>query len=208
MRWRTRARDDGCPVDLASRRPLMRHLCLGAAIMLAALGAVCGQTAIDHVKSVTAFKQIAQVMRSPRCMNCHTMTEYPRQGDQGRRHDQTVMRGADGNGTPPMQCDACHQDSNSPDGIVPGAPEWHLAPISMSWEQARGDKDLCEGLLDKTRNGNREAKGMIIHMINDPLVQWAWTPGRGRTLPPISQEEFHGLLRLWESTGAACPTGN
>ena len=25
---------------------------------------------------------------------------------------------------------------------------------------------------------------------------------------PISQEEFHGLLHLWESTGAACPTGN
>jgi hypothetical protein len=78
----------------------------------------------------------------------------------------------------------------------------------MSWERARGNKDLCEGLLDKTRNGNREAKGIVIHMVNDALVQWAWAPGRGRTPPPISQEAFHELLRLWESTGAACPTSN
>jgi hypothetical protein len=49
---------------------------------------------------------------------------------------------------------------------------------------------------------------MVIHMTNDPLVQWAWAPGRGRTLPPISQEEFHALLQLWESTGGACPTSN
>jgi len=195
-------------VDRPSRRSFMRRPCMGAAIMLASVGAVFGQASNDHEKSVTAFKQIAQVMRSPRCMNCHTMTEFPRQGDDGRRHDQRVTRGEDGKGTAPMQCVACHRDTNSPDGYVPGAPEWHLAPLNMSWEQARGDKDLCEGLLDKTRNGNREAKGIVIHMLNDALVQWAWAPGRGRTRPPISQEDFHALLRLWESTGAACPTSN
>jgi hypothetical protein len=195
-------------VDLSSHRSFMRRLCIGATLLLAAVGAVFGQAGSDHEKSVTAFKQIAQVMRSPRCMNCHTMTEFPRQGDDERRHDQAVMRGADGHGTPPMQCDACHQDSNSQDGFVPGAPDWHLAPIGMNWEQARGDKDLCEGLLDKTRNGNRVAKGIVIHMMNDPLVQWAWAPGRGRAPPPISQERFHALLQLWESTGAACPTSN
>jgi hypothetical protein len=151
----------------------MRHLCVGAAFILAALGAVFGQTAIDHVKSVAAFKQLAQVLRSPRCMNCHTVTDFPRQGNRGRRHDQMVMRGADGRGTAPMQCSACHRDSNTPDGYVPGAPEWHLAPLSMGWERTRGDKDLCEALLDKKRNGNREARGMVIHMTNDPW-QWAW----------------------------------
>jgi len=198
---------DTC-VHLPSRRSFMRRFCIGSALMLGAVGAVFGQATSDHEKSMTAFRQIAQVMRSPRCMNCHTVTEFPRQGDDGRRHDQGVTRGEDGKGAAPMQCVACHRDTNSPDGYVPGAPEWHLAPLSMSWEQARGDKDLCEGLLDKTRNGNREAKGIVIHMVNDALVQWAWTPGRGRTPPPISQEDFHVLLRLWESTGAACPTSN
>lgn len=185
----------------------MRRLCIGLAFALAA-GASWGQTGSDRERSVAAFEQIAQVMRSPRCMNCHTMAEFPRQGDQGRRHDQMVMRGAQDKGTPPMLCVACHQESNSPDGYVPGAPGWHLAPLSMSWEQARGDKDLCEALLDLKRNGNRTAKGMVIHMTNDPLVQWAWTPGYGRTPPAIPQERFHALLQLWESTGAACPRSN
>ena len=186
----------------------MRRLCIGAALTLVAVGTVFPQTAGNREQSVAAFKQIAQVMRSPRCMNCHTTTESPRQGDQKRRHDQRVMRGADGQGTATMRCVACHQDSNSQDGYVPGAPGWHLAPLSMGWERARGDKALCEGLLNPKRNGNRTAKGMVIHMVNDPLVQWAWTPGTGRSLPPISQEDFHALLQLWETTGAACPSTN
>ena len=186
----------------------MRCLCVGLAFTLAAAGTVFANANADREKSVAAFKQIAQVMRSPRCMNCHTTTEFPRQGERGRRHDQLVMRGGDGKGTEPMLCSACHQDTNSPDGYVPGASDWHLAPVSMSWERARGDKDLCEGLLDKKRNGNRLAKGMVIHMMNDPLVQWAWSPGRGRTTPPIGQEEFHAQLQLWEATGAACPDSN
>jgi hypothetical protein len=185
----------------------MRRLCVAAALTLAAV-TVFPQTTGDREKSEAAFKQIAQVMRSPRCMNCHTTTMFPRQGNQMRRHDQRVTRGADGKGAAPMRCVACHQDSNSNDGYVPGAPGWQLAPISMSWEGARGDKDLCQGLLDLKRNGNRTAKGIVIHMVNDPLVQWAWTPGTGRPLPPISQQEFHALLQLWVSTGAACPTRN
>jgi len=103
-------------VDRPSRRSFMRRTCMGAAIMLAAVGTVFGQASSKHEKSVTAFKQIAQVMRSPRCMNCHTMTEFPRQGDDGRRHDQRVTRGEDGKGTAPMQCVACHRDTNSPMG--------------------------------------------------------------------------------------------
>jgi len=176
--------------------------------MMAAAGAVFSQPAGDREQSLAAFRQIAQVMRSPRCMNCHTATDFPRQGERGRRHDQLVMRGADDKGAAPMLCIACHQDDNSPDGYVPGAPDWHLAPRQMSWERARGDKDMCEGLLDLKRNGNRLAKGIVIHMTNDPLVQWAWTPGRGRTAPPIGQDEFHALLQRWASTGAACPESN
>jgi hypothetical protein len=186
----------------------MRRFCVGPALMLVAVSAVFSQPANDREQSLAAFKQIAQVMRSPRCMNCHTGTEFPRQGERGRRHDQLVMRGDDGKGQAPMLCVACHQETNSPDGYAPGAPEWHLAPRAMSWERARGDRDMCEGLLDLKRNGNRLARGIVIHMLNDPLVQWAWAPGRGRAPPPIGQEEFHALLQRWESTGAACPENN
>jgi hypothetical protein len=184
----------------------MRCVGIGLALVLAAIGAAAfAQAAADREKSLAAFRQIAQVMRSPRCMNCHTTTEFPRQGEHARRHDQLVMRGSDGKGMAPMLCIACHQETNSPDGYVPGASDWHLAPTSMSWERARGDKALCEGLLDKKRNGNRLAKGIVIHMTNDPLVQWAWTPGRARRPPPIGQDEFHALLQQWEANGAVCP---
>ena len=179
-----------------------------AVLAIIGIGAAFGQAGTDRESSLAAFKQIAQVMRSPRCMNCHTAAEYPRQGNEGRRHDQLVVRGSDGHGAAPMLCSACHQDSNSPDGYVPGASDWQMAPRSMSWERARGDKELCNGLLDKTRNGNRLAKGIVIHMTNDPLVQWAFEPGRRRTPPPIGQEEFHALLQRWVATGAACPDEN
>src|SRR5262245_42453672 len=184
----------------------MRWLCCGIACLLAAGGFAFGQGTGDREQSVAAFKQIARVMRSPRCMNCHTTSDFPRQGDSRRRHDQSVQRGVDDRGVAPMQCSSCHQDDNSPGGgYVPGASEWHLAPRSMSWEQARSDKELCDGLPDKTRNGNREARGMVIHMTNDPLVQWAWSPGSTRAPPPIGQDDFHQLLQRWVATGAACP---
>jgi hypothetical protein len=184
----------------------MRGLCCGIGCLLATASAVLGQGAGEREHSLAAFQQIARVMRSPRCMNCHTASDFPRQGDNRRRHDQSVQRGPDDHGVAPMQCSSCHRDDNSPGGgQVPGASEWHLAPRAMSWEQARSDKALCEGLLDKSRNGNREAKGMVIHMTNDPLVQWAWAPGAGRTPPPIAQDDFHALLQRWEATGAACP---
>jgi hypothetical protein len=54
---------DTC-VHLPSRRSFMRRFCIGSALMLVAVGAVFGQATGDHEKSMTAFRQIAQVMRS------------------------------------------------------------------------------------------------------------------------------------------------
>ena len=192
----------------ATAKPARSLLAVGLLCGLAFASAVLGQPASDRQQSLAAFEQIARVMRSPRCMNCHTATDYPRQGNERRRHDQSVARGDDDRGVAPVRCFACHQEQNAADGYVPGATQWHLAPRGMSWEQAHGDKDLCQGLLDKTRNGNREPRGIVIHMQNDPLVQWAWAPGRGRTPPPIDQDSFHALLQLWEAKGAACPETN
>jgi hypothetical protein len=35
---------------------------------------------------------MAEVPRHPRCMNCHTVTEFPRQGNDRHRHQQMVAR--------------------------------------------------------------------------------------------------------------------
>lgn len=107
-------------------------------------------------------------------------------------------------GAPTMQCFACHPASNTHDGRVPGAPNWHLAPLSMGWEDLRTDKALCEALKDPSRKGNKDVEHLVEHMTSDALVQWAWSPGT-RVPPTVSQESFHRVVSLWARSGAACP---
>jgi hypothetical protein len=163
-----------------------------------------GRPEADPEASAKLFNRIAEVLRHPRCMNCHTVTEFPRQGDERRRHHQLVMRGPEGRGTPTMQCSNCHQEHNSADGQVPGAHNWHLAPLSMAWEHLKTDRALCEAFVDRKLNGSRDIAAIEQHLTTDPLVQWAWTPG-ARKPPHIGQQEFHALVRRWAETGGACP---
>ncbi|HEV3010674.1 MAG TPA: hypothetical protein VGX52_16725 [Burkholderiales bacterium] len=183
------------------RTPMTFIAVIAAACALAQPARAAGQ---DAEASAKAFKGIAEVLRHPRCMNCHTVTDFPRQGDERRRHHQMVTRGEADKGAPTMQCSNCHQETNSPDGRVPGAHNWHLAPLSMAWEHLPTDKALCEAFVDKKKNGSRDIAAIVHHLTSDPLVQWAWAPG-ARKPPHISQQEFHALARRWAETGGACP---
>lgn len=164
-----------------------------------------------------SFDPIAEVLQHPRCLNCHTFTEYPTQSRKmvdpisGEvsylrfRHAQRVIRGEKGFGAPTLQCGACHQDENVADGKVPGAPHWHLAPLSMGWEGLnRGE--LCETLKDTDKNGGRDLAALVKHMEEDALVLWGWTPGGDRDTPPYAHADFIDLLKLWVAEGAPCPT--
>jgi hypothetical protein len=163
-----------------------------------------GAADADKAASAAMFKQIAEVLRHPRCLNCHTVTEFPRQGDSRSRHQQLVMRGPEGRGIPPMQCSNCHQDHNSPDGKIPGAHNWHLAPLSMGWEHLKTDKALCEAFLDRKLNHERDPAALARHVGTDPLVLWAWMPG-ARKPAPGTHKQFHELVSRWAASGAACP---
>ncbi|WP_174821656.1 hypothetical protein [Duganella rivi] len=150
------------------------------------------------------FDPIASVVQSPRCVNCH-QAEAPRQKDQGVLHAQQVVRGRDGHGAPALQCAACHQAANTAQGQVPGAPNWHLAPLSMRW-QGLDKKGVCQQMRDPARNGNRRSGDQVIeHMKTDPLVLWAWNPGAKRTTPPLSHDEFIKALQQWARAGMPCP---
>ena len=150
------------------------------------------------------FEPIYQVLTSPRCMNCHTVTNFPRQGDERRRHDQLVMRGEENHGVPTLHCETCHQDSNVADGAVPGAPHWGLAPLSMAWE-GLNPAQLCTNLKDTQLNGERELDDLLQHMTQDALVLWAWTPGGGRNTPPLSNADFVAAVTAWVEAGGPCP---
>lgn len=150
------------------------------------------------------FDPVASVVMSPRCLNCHQV-EAPHQKDIGIVHAQQVVRGGDGHGSAVLHCAACHQASNSAQGRVPGAPNWHLAPLSMKW-QGLDKKGICQQMKDPKRNGNRKTGEQVIeHMKTDPLVLWAWNPGAQRTLPPMSHEDFIKALETWADAGMPCP---
>ncbi len=44
------------------------------------------------------FTAFVPVLRHPRCMNCHSQGDFPRQGDDSHRHTMNVRRGPDGHG--------------------------------------------------------------------------------------------------------------
>jgi hypothetical protein len=157
----------------------------------------------DPVRSQAAFKQIASVLRHPRCMNCHTATEFPRQGNDRHRHAQLVLRGNDDHGSPAMRCYTCHQDVNQSNG-VPGAPNWSLAPLSMAWEQL-DDHQLAEALKDPAKNGHRSLEQIFDHIAHDELVGWGWRPGVNREPVPVPRAELARWVREWIDTGAVSP---
>jgi mono/diheme cytochrome c family protein len=160
----------------------------------------------DAAAAAASFETIVSVLRNPRCMNCHSSGDYPRQGDDMHRHIMDVRRGSDGHGVNAVKCSTCHQDHNLP-GIhtPPGAPDWGLPPpeTPMIWE-GLSDHQLCELLKDPRQNGHRSVTQIVEHM-HTPLVLWGWRPGDGRTPIPSSQKFFLSAVERWASLGAACP---
>jgi hypothetical protein len=158
--------------------------------------------------AAAAFEAIVPVLRHPRCMNCHSADDFPRQGDDRHQHTMQVRRGPEGQGVNSVQCSTCHQDHNLAGvHMPPGAPDWHLPPpeAPMIWE-GQTDGQLCELLKDPMQNGHRSVRQIVEHM-STPLVLWGWNPGEGRSAVPMKLSTFQADVRDWAAKGAACPAG-
>ncbi len=158
---------------------------------------------------LTAWERVYSVLTSPRCVNCHTATNYPQQGDDRHRHFANVVRGPEGKGVPALQCATCHQAANADSTGVPGAQGWHLAPLSMRW-QDRNDKPLPSAAV--CRSLKSQNVDLIKHHSEEPLVLWGFTSGlrpdgTARTLPPLTHAEFLEATRRWVEADKPCPTG-
>src|SRR5260370_8477368 len=104
--------------------------------------------------AAAAFEDIVPVLRHPRCMNCHSTGDFPRQGNDSHPHTMQVRRGPPGEGLNSVKCSTCHQEHNLPGAHTPpGAPERKLPPpeTPMIWE-ALSDLQLCELLNDPKLN--------------------------------------------------------
>jgi hypothetical protein len=170
--------------------------------------AAAAQNAPAQDGAAAAFAAIVPVLRHPRCMNCHSAGDYPRQGNDSHQHTMQVRRGPDGQGLNSVKCSACHQDHNLAGmHMPPGSPDWRLPPpeTPMIWEGLT-DGQLCELLKDPKQNGHRTVQQIVEHM-STPLVLWGWNPGDGRSVVPMKLSAFKARVREWAAKGAACPTG-
>jgi len=187
---------------------VLRAVSILAACSAARLGASDGRPVPAptqaEVEGVKAFEQIVAVLRHPRCINCHTATNFPRQGDDGHPHANLVRRGLEGRGVPGQRCATCHQSENNAASGVPGATNWHLAPLSMAWE-GLSDRELCRLFKDPLRNGDRDPEAIVEHVRLDPLASYAWNPGATRAPVPVPREEVVRLMDVWARNGAPCP---
>jgi len=161
----------------------------------------------DSIASVKAFMQIYKVLMSPRCMNCHPAGDVPLQGDDSHLHTMGITRGPDGKGMYAARCSNCHQSENTAGlHMPPGNPKWGLPPARMRMVfQGKTPRQLALQILDPKQNGGRTKAQLIDHMANDDLVGWAWHPGQGRTLPPLSRPALAAQVRLWIAKGAYAP---
>jgi hypothetical protein len=154
-----------------------------------------------------AFVEVARVLQSPRCKNCHPAGDAPLQTDAGRPHAMNISRASIAAGLP---CSACHQQRNAdaigiPNG-PPGAPNWNLPPKATPMVfEGLTPSALCLQLRDPAKNNKRTLEMLLEHVSSDPLVLWGWSPGGKRTLPPLSHDAFVAAFKIWVASGGACP---
>jgi len=185
-----------------------------ALTLLAAIEGRLAARAPSRAEGLAAWQQVYSVLSHPRCINCHTATNYPQQGDDRHPHLFNIVRGQQGHGVPALTCAACHQRANADSAGVPSAPGWHLAPLSMRW-QDRDDRILpssavCRAVTDRSKNHNMDGAGLLKHHEEEPLVLWAFQPGRRadaseRSTPPLTHDEFVTATRVWVGAGTPCP---
>ena len=155
-------------------------------------------------RSRALFVEAGKVIQSPRCLNCHPNGDRPTQGNDMHLHAPMVVRGQAGMGATGLRCMTCHQGANFEPAGVPGHPLWHLAPISMAWQE-KSLGQICEQIKDRERNGGKTLAQIQEHMAHDSRVGWGWKPGSNRTPAPGTQEGFGRLVEAWIANGAACP---
>jgi hypothetical protein len=190
-----------------ARTTLALLLAAGAAALLISARAGA-QTPPSPAEGAKAFADVARVLQSPRCRNCHPAGERPLQGDgAGRPHAMNISRASVDAG---LSCAACHQTRNvEAMGLFrgpPGAPHWGLPPreTPMVFEGLSA-RALCEQLKDPARNGGKSLAQLLEHVSHDALVLWGWNPGGKRTKPPLPHPRFVSAFRTWVDSGAHCP---
>lgn len=155
-------------------------------------------------RGATAFLDVYRVLLHPRCMNCHPNGDVPLQTDNSIPHAMNIRRESRDVGLP---CSTCHRETmpilpHQP----PGLPTWHMPPKETPMVfQGKTPAQLCAQLKKPEETAGKDLDGLVHHVENDALVHYGWNPGPGRTIPPLSHEDFVLAFRTWVKAGAPCP---
>lgn len=168
------------------------------------------ESAANPEAARAAFNEAAKVFFHARCANCHPAGDVPTQGDEMTPHTMGVTRGPNGMGVYGQTCTACHQTENLPGEHMPPGTEvpWHMPPPEQKMVfQGLTPGQLCRNFKDPSKNGGHKTLREAMNHVQkrDPLVTWAWEPGNGRTVPPMSFEQFAAKVEEWVNNGGACP---
>ena len=161
-------------------------------------------------QGLVAFETVRAVFQHPRCQNCHPDGDAPLQGDEGRIHNQNVLRGPAGFGMAGMECSTCHGPANPPSNygehVPPGNVKgWHMPPPEMKLVfVGLSPGALCTQIKDPARNGGKDMAALRVHL-DDPLVLWGWDPGFGRAPVSTPRDQFLAAWDTWANAGAPCP---
>jgi isoquinoline 1-oxidoreductase beta subunit len=196
------------------------------ALLITLLGGFFSQDSYAQRRSFRdgrdAFGYLFQVATSPRCANCHgaiamkSGIHYPTVGDDRRPHAMAIDARFPSLGG---DCTSCHQKKNQdmprypPGAFSEATPDflWHMPPPSMVLATVTTPRQLCEQWTDPARNALVPGKKggindlatfrreFMIHAQNDPLVEWSFKPGLGRTPAPGSKAELVEAMDLWIS---------
>ena len=172
---------------------------------------------VSREQGLAAFARIYEVASHPRCANCHVgadnipMWSGPSYG-KTRPHGMNINAGESRIGGESLPCYSCHRtsgnlasDNNAPPHFGIG---WRLAPVEFEWF-GKSPVEICEQLKTPSRNGGRDWKGLVDHLIEDAghrgPVLWGWSPGGNRQPAPYSLQQHVDDMALWGASGQPCP---
>ncbi len=147
------------PSTAMLRRSFMLIL-VACAWSAASSGALGQDTAMKKVPvqggreaGLAAWEHVYSVLTHPRCINCHTATNYPQQGDDRHRHLFNVVRGPGGKGVPALNCATCTPS--------------HFRRIAQVFRrQGRAQPSRCHGCVrnpyDQPRNRSGGCGGQVL----------------------------------------------
>lgn len=174
-------------------------------------------------QGLEAFQRIYEVASHPRCANCHVGEDnIPRwsgssyapfpPGQDWKYHGMNINAGDSRIGAETLPCSTCHQ--TTPDlEADPHAPphfgiDWQLAPVEFEWF-GKSPVEICEQLKDPKRNGDRDWRGLVDHLVDDAghrgPVLWGWNPSGDREAAPYSLQQHVDDMAIWGVAGQPCP---